>query len=995
MQFLLLIWTACAVLGEPALAVQRDGSPRAVVHAAERAVSDDSSAAVTARWVEALRRDSTDRAAALGLASLARLTYDFAAAGRQFTSVLARSGPTPDPWSIQAKIGLYRVALAEGSYPRADSLLTEAIADARRIGDRGGEMDALIGFSSIRSATGGLAAALAVMDSLEAVLPPGDGWERASYLCRLGLYRAVDSDSLAPELTEEGTAMAQRLGERRLAGHCLEAHAMVFSLLGRGDSVLPIMDRAETLLRETHDHASLARLASRRSDELQSLGRLGEAKVALQQVLAEAKTSRNRERFAFAFGGLGSLALRMNDLATARENFERAAALYDSIGQKAGASIARHNRALVIAASGDLPAARSALEAVLEEALKGKELEDEMIARQELAQTAIRMGEPAEARRQLDAAERSAVARGRGQEARDHLGYDRARLALAEGNLPAAERLFSGFLRRIPPENHLHRHLAQVRLAEVAVRRGDLASAERRITTASEDLENWRASLDDGELRQYAFAATALGEHDPQVPVARVLAALADAGRADVAFALAEQRRARLLTDRLNQAQALRASRLADSTPVRRVRPLAAGEIAAALPDSGTAMVEYVAGSEGAPTTVFLLTRGGLQATTLPSVDTLTPAIRRLVALLESGSRPDALARRLGRALLEPVIALLPQEVTRLIVVPDGPLHRLPLDALQLADGRPVAERWAVGLAPSASLVASLWRKQSPVPPVASRTQMLALGDPAFALELASADSREGEVYRSAFAAEGGLPRLEGSGEEARTVARYAGGGSEVRVRNQANEAWFKHTPLDRFQVIHLATHALVDEGSISRTALALAPGPGEDGFLSPADLAALRLDADMVVLSACRTAGGVTVAGEGVQGLTTPLVAAGARSVVATQWRIGDRSTVQLVKDLYDGLARGRPVVDALREAKVAAIRRGVPPREWAGFTVVGDPLARVPLVVPEDRTWELWRGVAGWSLILIAVAYWLVRRRGRRGERAETPAEVAATHH
>jgi hypothetical protein len=116
---------------------------------------------------------------------------------------------------------------------------------------------------------------------------------------------------------------------------------------------------------------------------------------------------------------------------------------------------------------------------------------------------------------------------------------------------------------------------------------------------------------------------------------------------------------------------------------------------------------------------------------------------------------------------------------------------------------------------------------------------------------------------------------------------------------------------------------------------------------------------------------------------------------VVATQWRVGDRSTVHLVKDLYDGLARGRPVVDALREAKVAAIRRGAPPREWAGFTVVGDPLARVPLIVPEDRTSELWRRMVGWSLILIAVVYWLVRRRGRRVERAETPAEVAATHH
>ena len=165
--------------------------------------------------------------------------------------------------------------------------------------------------------------------------------------------------------------------------------------------------------------------------------------------------------------------------------------------------------------------------------------------------------------------------------------------------------------------------------------------------------------------------------------------------------------------------------------------------------------------------------------------------------------------------------------------------------------------------------------------------------------------------------------------------------------------------------MIHLATHALVDEGSLARTALALAPGAGEDGFLSPADLSALKLRADLVVLSACRTAGGVMVSGEGLQGLTSPLLEAGARAVIATQWRISDRNTVRLVHDLYDALARGAPLADALRSAKLAAVRRGAPASEWAGFTVVGDPLVRIPLREPPRRPWP-----------------WI--RRGDRGDRA-----------
>ena len=989
--------TALAVFASPAPAPQQGPGPREVVQIAERAVQDDSVAAVRARWTGTLGRDSTDRAAALGLGSLARLTYDFATAERLFSGMLTRAGVAVDPWTIQAKIGLYRVANATGNTTRADSLLNVAVREARRIGDRGGELDALIGLSGTRASSGPDEPALSTLDSLRLILPPGDSWERSEYLCRLGLFRGVGGDTGVARLIREGVDVAQRLGERELAGHCLEALALVHSLHGKPDSVFPIMARAETLLRATNAHASLARLYSRRSDELQARGRLGEAKVALGQVLDEAARSRNLNRTANAYGGLGMLALRVGDLPSAANWFDRAAVLYDSLGDGEGGMISRQNRAEVLAASGDLAAAKAAFTAALEEAERSGFFEDMVIAHQQLARLAMRRSEWTEAERQLAAAERKA--RGRGLPGVvENLVYDRGVLALGTGRLDEAERLFGGFLAKIPPEDRLVRHTARVRMAEVAARRGELARAEREITAAGRELEQWRESLADDELRGYAFSATVLGEYDAQAPTARVLAALAGGGREEAAFALAERRRARHLTDRLNQALALREAS-SSATPGRgaatpgasRAKPLSAEEIARALPDSSIAILEYVAGSEGAPTTLFVVTRAGVRAALLPGADTLAPAIRRLVALVETGGRPDPLARRLGEALLEPARRLLPEGVTRLLIVPDGPLHRLPFDALVLADGRFAVERWAVGLAPSASLAAALWLRRSPTTDEPSR--VLAMGDPRFPLELSAAAMREAEPFRSAFATAGGLPRLEGSGEEARAVARYAAGGSEVRTRDGASEAWLKATPLDRFDVIHLATHALVDERSLSRTALALAPGGAEDGFLSPADLAGLELDADLVVLSACRTAGGVTVAGEGVQGLTTPLMAAGARSVVATQWRVGDRSTVRLVADLYDGLARGLPVAEALREAKLAALGRGAPPGEWAGFTVVGDPLATVALVRPRMPTVNL-RLAAGLVLVLGAGGYWVVRRRGRSSERA-APGAVAPTHH
>jgi CHAT domain-containing protein len=232
------------------------------------------------------------------------------------------------------------------------------------------------------------------------------------------------------------------------------------------------------------------------------------------------------------------------------------------------------------------------------------------------------------------------------------------------------------------------------------------------------------------------------------------------------------------------------------------------------------------------------------------------------------------------------------------------------------------------------------------------------------------------------FGEDAPVPRLRRSGREARLVARYAPE-SVVRLHEDASAAYLKKADLAPFRVIHFATHTLVDEHTAARTALILAPRGGDGGRVGPGDLASLRLNADLVVLSSCRSGGGVVINGEGVQGLIAPLLQAGARSVVATQWEIGDRGAVKFVEMLYRHLADGRPVGEALRLAKLDAIKERAPPQEWAAFTVLGDPSVQVPLRAPR---W--WQGRAAVPLAVgavgavLAVLYWGLRRRGRTGE-------------
>ena len=116
------------------------------------------------------------------------------------------------------------------------------------------------------------------------------------------------------------------------------------SFRNHNDSALATMDRALALLRATHEHAGIARLESRRSDILQASGRLGEAKVALGQVLAHATISKNLQRLSNAYGGMGMLALRVGDLTTAADYFGRAAALNDSLGLTEAKLIAEANQ---------------------------------------------------------------------------------------------------------------------------------------------------------------------------------------------------------------------------------------------------------------------------------------------------------------------------------------------------------------------------------------------------------------------------------------------------------------------------------------------------------------------------------------------------------------------------------------------------------------------------------------------------------------------------
>jgi CHAT domain-containing protein len=300
----------------------------------------------------------------------------------------------------------------------------------------------------------------------------------------------------------------------------------------------------------------------------------------------------------------------------------------------------------------------------------------------------------------------------------------------------------------------------------------------------------------------------------------------------------------------------------------------------------------------------------------------------------------------LSAVLLDSALAALPQGINRLVIIPDGPLHRLPFDALQLRTGDWVVQRFAVAVAPSSRLA---MRRTGRAEAVAGPA-IAAFGDPVFANVARDSTARGWMGARDAS-----LQRLPRSGIEAQRVGAM-GVRSLVLTRRDASESAIKRLLPPRLSVLHLATHALVDDRALGRNVIALAAGNGEDGFLTGAEIASLPLDVDLVVLSACRTAGGVIFAGEGVQGLTHPFFEAGARAIVATQWAVGDAATVPFVERFYGHLATGLDVSAALRQTKLEAIKAGVSIRQWAAFLLAGDGTVR-PQLSRSNRRAEPWK--------------------------------------
>ncbi|MEG3862768.1 CHAT domain-containing protein, partial [Microcoleus sp. herbarium12] len=139
--------------------------------------------------------------------------------------------------------------------------------------------------------------------------------------------------------------------------------------------------------------------------------------------------------------------------------------------------------------------------------------------------------------------------------------------------------------------------------------------------------------------------------------------------------------------------------------------------------------------------------------------------------------------------------------------------------------------------------------------------------------------------------------------------------------------------------IIHLATHGLLDDVRGLGSAIALAPSGTDDGLLTAEEIFDMKLQASLVVLSACNTGFG-RITGDGVIGLSRALISAGVPSVIVSLWAVPDAPTAELMQAFYQNLHKNPNKAQALRQAMLAAMKTKTHsnPRNWAAFTLIGE---------------------------------------------------------
>ncbi|MFM8296838.1 MAG: CHAT domain-containing protein [Microcystis aeruginosa] len=282
--------------------------------------------------------------------------------------------------------------------------------------------------------------------------------------------------------------------------------------------------------------------------------------------------------------------------------------------------------------------------------------------------------------------------------------------------------------------------------------------------------------------------------------------------------------------------------------------------------------------------------------------------------------------KQLYKLLIEPIADVLPTDPNaHVIFMPQGELFLVPFPALQDENGKYLIEKHTIVTAPAIQVL-DLTQKQRVKVQQANPKGLVVVGNPT----MPKVTIKIGEPPEQ-------LNPLPAAENEAITIAKLLN--TKALTGNEATKTAIL-SQLPQARIIHLATHGLLDDfkGLGVPSAIALAPSGNDDGLLTADEILDLKLNAELVVLSACDTGRG-RITGDGVIGLSRSLITAGVPSIIVSLWSVPDAPTASLMTEFYRNWQEKKlDKAQALRQAMLTTMKNHPNPKDWAAFTLIGE---------------------------------------------------------
>jgi CHAT domain-containing protein len=786
---------------------------------------------------------------------------------------------------------------AVGDYMTALDYYERSLDALEQLGDRRGSSTVLDNMGSVARALGDHAKARTLaLRALEIREALNDRLGISHSMNALAvLHQAEGNYAAALVAQHKSLAIRQSLGAAHGTAEALNNVAQVYQAQGDYAQAVSYLTRALAVNEQVGSKSLLAEIQTHLGELFSLQGRDAEALKSLKRSLTISQAAGYKSQAAEGLYTLGRLYLKQGRTASAAEALQQSLELHQSPGALRG-------RADALIELGEVELRRGHHERGLARASEGEQLARTMElpdvrwrALTTVGRIAVAMRRPGDARRAFD--EAIAV-------------VEDLRVNVAGGD-ETRSRFFAD--RQAPYREQIALALAESRTAD-AFSFAERSKARALLDVLRGDRLPIAGAMTEQERKKELAFRTALSSVNSQVVMA------AQAAPRDEARVTALRRRRDAKRLEYEDFQ----SALYASHPELRIQrgaiPIAqAHEAGALLSSPSAAIVEFVIGQ--LRVWAFTIDASGTKVFELPlSGAELARQVERFRGQLAARDlRAPETARQLYDRVLGPLRTVLrgKKDVT---VVPDGVLWNLPFQALQSSTGRYLIEDVAISYAPSVTALRETMRLRRRT----AGPSLLAFGNPALPT---------------------GAEPLPDAEVQVRQLGKWYGASSRVYVGADASEArWKAEAP--RHDILHLASHGVVDNRSPLYSYVALARSGGDsadDGLVEAWEIMNLPLKARLVVLSACETARGQLSAGEGVIGLMWAVFVAGSPATLVSQWKADSSSSTRLMVAFHKAWNGGRSGVSKARALQLASLellraRDSAHPFHWAGYILVGD---------------------------------------------------------